>query len=174
MEEANSIKLSIRIGKDIHAVLEAEAAAEGREISEFVQRLLTQHATAGKWIDPVVAENLKSRQQIEDRLVEIAVARQIEIGVPTDNTDQVFAEGMKDAGWMARYTAFVGGNPFAHNNRIKTDLNRLLGMRICRAVGAEVARNQKGKPIKRRATSAIITTFTEMVPQPPKKGGGSK
>jgi hypothetical protein len=173
MEDSNSIKLSIRIGTDIHAALGAEAATEGREISEFVQRLLSQHVLAGKWIDPVVAEKLKSRQEIEDGLVKIAIARDREIGVTTDNTDQVFAQGMENPAWLARYSEFVGGNPFA-SNKTKTELNRLLGMRICRGVGGEVARNEKGKPIKRRATSAIITTFTEMVPRPPKKGGDTK
>jgi hypothetical protein len=173
MEDSNSIKLSIRITTAVHEALVAEAGAEGREINEFVQRMLTERASEGTWIDPVVAKGLKSRQDLEDRFVEIAVARNIAVGVTFDHQDQVFLEAEKDADWRAGYTAVVGGNAYARKNHAKADFNRLLGMRSCRAVGGKVALKD-GKPIKRNATSPLITTFTELVPQPPKKKGGSK
>jgi hypothetical protein len=174
MQNVTSPKLSLHLVPAIFRALEQEAREQGREVGEQAQWVLTDHVirqVAMEMDSSEPAPDAKAylnRQRLGDRLVEIAVGIKRHKGITPNLTEAVCTEVMMDGGWMASYSEYIGGDAFGRNNAKKASINREFGMRICRAIEAKVAKNPKGKTLKKRVDFSFISSCTLFVEEPAK------
>jgi hypothetical protein len=81
MMERNAIKFSIRLAPEVYAALRNEAQMQGREVGEFIQRLLTKHAIDAHQLAPATVDDHEARQRLIDRAVEVALSLKREEGI---------------------------------------------------------------------------------------------
>lgn len=67
-----SIKLSLPIPPAIHAALEREAKAERRELTEHIQRILSEHAINSQLVEPSEARRTTLTWKLVARAVDEA------------------------------------------------------------------------------------------------------
>jgi hypothetical protein len=160
---SHAIKVSLRLDSLIYAALQKEALAQGRDIGDYMQRVFTRHAIDNKLVDEASGQDYELRESLVDRAVEFAQMIKRAEGITRDITNKAVIACMTDEQWLANYAVYVRDDPFRHKNPRKA-INKEIGLRIRRAIGAKVARSSDGKPIKTPVSDSIIQSFTEMEP----------
>jgi hypothetical protein len=161
-EEFQAVKLSLRLDALIHAALQKEGQAKGREIGEHIQRILTEHAIHQKLLDDATGMEYKMMWSLVHRAVETARRICRDGGFATDITLKTFQKCMEDKLWAAEYESYVKDNPYKHGNPRKSPINKEIGFRIREGIGGKVVKLSNGKPAKTPVVGEIIQSYTPM------------
>jgi len=161
LEESQTVKLSLRLDARIHAAIQQEGRALGREIDEHIQRILTEYAIQQKLLDDATEKELKMKWSLVQRAVETARRICREGGFTPDITRNTFHTCMEDKQWAADYEAYVKDNPYKHGNPRKGPINKEIGLRIRAGIGGLVATSD-GKPVKIAVDGEVIQSYTQM------------
>jgi hypothetical protein len=160
-EEVQAVKLSLRLDAPIHAALQKEGQAKGREIGEHIQRILTEHAINQKLLDHETTKDYETAWSLVHRAVETARRICRDGAFASDITLQTFRQCMEDKSWAADYESYVRDNPYKHGNPRKA-INKEIGLRIKERIGGQVVKMSNGKPAKTPVVGEIIQSYTPM------------
>lgn len=162
MQEPQAVKLSLRLDAPIHAAIQEEARAQGREIDEHIQRILAEYAIRQNLLDDVTGKEIKMKWSLVQRAVDTARRICREGGFASDITNKTISACIADPQWFADYESYVNDNAYKNGNPRKGPINKEIGLRIRKAIGGQVAKRIDGKPVKTPVLGSIIQSYTEM------------
>lgn len=141
-------QISLRIDAPILKAIEKDAASRHRDITDFMQWIIENYAVYQRLVSEEAMDEYKLRWSLVDRAAE--KARQIleEQRFDREITYKTFQSCMADKAWAADYEKYVRDNPYKNGNPRK-GINKKIGNRIARAVGAVAIKGPDGRPEKK-------------------------
>jgi hypothetical protein len=155
-----AVKLSLRLDAAVYAAIKQEALGEKREVTEHIQRILTEHAITKKLLDEAEAMKHQLMWSLIARAVETARKICREGGFESSITFKAIQACMGDKEWAGDYEKYVQDNPYKHGNPRKRQINTELGYRIKEGIGGLVLKTLNGKAAKVAVTGSVIQSFT--------------
>ena len=158
-----TVKLSMRVISRLWTAWSELARRAGYDPIDYMRMMMIEAVTSA---DPPVLEpdddiQLQRLNRLIRKVVEIAVQMYRDGEFSPDITLHVFQRAMQDEGFVADYTAHIGGaDPYVHGNPLK-EINRELGWRIKNAMPVDVVKTTDGKPMERRNLKGeVIQSYT--------------
>lgn len=163
---SESIQLTIRIPSSIHAALSEQAKAQHstQQLGDHISAILANEAIASGYMDKDDADCLKAHQEMLKNARETAIQLHRSGQFSEHFTRDVFREMMNDEAVRATYEKAIGGDAYAEKLEGKMPLNMYLGWEIKNAVGANVQKNEDGKPRRASVRNEAIKTYTLLDP----------
>ena len=162
LENTQAIKLSLRLDAPVYAAIKVEASSEKRDVTEHIQRILTEHVIAKKLLEAAKAKEYQLMWSLVQRAVEMARKICRDGGFASDITHKTFQACMRDDNWAADYERYAQDNPYKNGNPRKGAINKEIGFRIREGIGGFTVKAPNGKPAKATVTGSIIQSYTPM------------
>jgi hypothetical protein len=161
MKSEDTVKISLRLDPRIYAAIQNEAAAQGREVGEHMQRLFTEHAIGHNLVDEATTRELKLRDHLVLRAVKAGQTMLREEGFTPNIPEKTFKRCEADKLWLIDYEIYIGDNAYKRGNARKGSLNKEIGAAIRKGLGGIVAKDGDEKPIKVAVLDSIIQSYTK-------------
>jgi len=169
-KDTNVNRIGLYMESQLHAALQKDADAHGRDLTDHVLRILGDYAVEkGLLSDEDAAEHVL-KSSLVDRAAEEARRLCREGQFSEDITLNAIDACMQDLGFVTDYEAYIEGNAYAHGNPRKS-INMDIGHAIKAAIGGEVKRNADGKPVKVPVQGKVIQSYTRMESYDPARIG---
>lgn len=155
----------LRLSPSVKAGVVEYAEAEGIEMAEAVEALLAKALLATSK-NPDVLARIKAQIAVTEFVEAEAGARRDVGNWGRDVTHEILRKVRDEI--LDEYAVAVGGNAYASGVEEKAQLNRRLGRRIRRTIGAQVEKTAEGKPVVANPPAAggpwLIRSYTPFVP----------
>lgn len=163
---SDSIQLTIRIPSSIHAALSKQAQAQHstQQLGDHISFILASEAISSGYMNKDDAECLKAHQEMLKNARETAIQLHRSGHFGEHFTRDVFRAMMNDVEIRSTYEKAIGGDAYADKLEGKMPLNMYLGWEIKNAVGANVQKNDDGKPRRASVRNEAIKTYTLLDP----------
>jgi hypothetical protein len=153
-------KHTLTLPSKVYGALKVAAEKQGLEAHEVIQNLIVQHVITAGTLDDETKAELEAYRWLVDRVVDVARQRLL-AGKPIESlTPDTLAECVADPEWAAKYRFYVQDDIFKNGNPRKGPINREFGFRIRAAVGAEVLKDDSGRPVLKKILGGIIQSYT--------------
>ena len=166
---ADTIQVTARIRPSVHAAIVELAKQDTSHVvpqqtGDYVASILTRVALESNHMDLDEEERIRA----EEEVLRLAQWKAVEL---RDNgrfnehfTLTVIRAMMQDPDIRKTYETAVGGDAYINGLKGKMPLNMYLGWSIKNAVGAEVQKNEAGKPRRTTVRGEPIQTYTLLDP----------
>ncbi len=159
MPDPKPVKLSVRLSREVHDALAAQAARKGFEVGDHIRRLLEKRAAKSGHMKKPDAERIRLHWEVVEAFQ--ALARQIDAegGFDAHFTLTVFRRAVADPALRALYERAVEGDAYAVALPGKSPLNMYLGFYVKNAVGAHPRVDADGKPLRGQVRGEPIQSY---------------
>jgi len=159
MAQPKEIKISIRLSREVHDALAAQAAKKGFEPGDHIRRTLEKRAAKSGLMPAPEAERIRLHWEVVERFQALARAIDAEGGFDAHFTLNVFRRAMADPALRTLYERAIGGDAFAAGVAGKSPLNMYLGFYVRHAVGAHPKIDAFGKPQRGQVRGEPVQSY---------------
>lgn len=153
------MKLSVRLSREVHDALSAQAAAKGFEVGDHIRRLLERRAAKSGHMKKADAARIRLHWDVVEAFQTLARAIDAEGGFDAHFTLTVFRRAVADPDLRALYERAIEGDAYAVGLAGKSPLNMYLGWYVKNAVGAHPRVDADGKPQRGQVRGEPIQSY---------------
>ncbi len=158
-----TIRVTIPFSPAVHEGLRRGAERDHRELTEFIQRVLTEYLMEKELLEKVEEDRIRLMWKLVDQAVATAQNICRDGGFTAAITLNAIQACMKDPKWVSCYREFVQDDIYKNGNPRKGIINREIGFRIRAGIGGETVKGPDGKNVSAKVLGEIIQTYTPMV-----------
>jgi hypothetical protein len=159
----SSAIVSVSLPGWLHHAVQKAVAADNSEISPIVHHALVPYLKDRGFLLQAEAE----RFDLFWRLVNHVALKAKEIAhdgqFPETITLDAIHTAMKDEWWVTGYRTYIGADIYRTGVAEKGPINREIGFRVKKALGARVKKDANGKVMTTKVLGQIIQSYTPLV-----------
>jgi hypothetical protein len=157
------VKRSVVMPSRLDQALVELAAAQNRDANAYVVQVLEDHAVSVGALAPEHGGEVAAFWSLVDRVCDSAkeLCRQGAF-VPEITLKAIQHRIESDPDWVADYRRHVGDDIYKTGNPRKGPINREIGSRVKKAIGATIREDEPGKPAKLKVLGSIVQSVTLM------------
>jgi hypothetical protein len=162
-------KHTITLPDGVYGALERSAAKKGVDTNVLMQDIIIDHVIASGTLDQTTQEQIQASKWLVAHAVEYAKEQCRRGKFSPSLTAETFKACADDEEWAAKYRFFVQDDIYKNGNPRKGPINREIGYRIRQAVGADVQKDENGKPVLKKVLGSVIQSYTPFTSFDPSK-----
>ena len=162
---AKASTLTFTVEPAVRRFLDAQAKAEGMDLTHFMQKLVDNHVLSTAAQDDPLAQRLTAKRAVIDAAVTLAKQMDAEGAFDAHFILTVVRKAAEDPTFQSNYDIAVTGAGMSDKaaQRARVSLNQQLGRLIKKAAGAKSKRGPGGAIIRAQVQDALISTYTLLV-----------